>query len=159
MRRHLTPTLILAACAAWPGHALAQGRPDMRERTAAIAERYLQNWSADDGSAIGNVPYVYGPSIRFYGRNYSQAELSAEKRRAVRLWPVRNYRHRPGSMSVVCNEATARCAARSIIEYRVANPSTGRTARGSAKFDLGVSYAGPRPVILYEDGTRSRGRG
>lgn len=129
---------------------------EMGERTAAFAQRYLQNWSSNDESAVGNVPLVYGPMTRFYGRPYSQADLTAEKRRAVRLWPVRDYRIRPGSLAVTCDMARAVCAARSVIVYRVAHPAGGRSARGAARFDLEISFAGPRPLIVYEEGTRAR---
>lgn len=132
--------------------AQAQSRAEMEARSATIAERYLAVWSSSGELSVAGVPYVYGPRIKFYGRTLSQSALAAEKRRALRQWPVRSYVHRPGSMQVICNERTLRCAVRSIIDYQVSNPGTGRRARGAASFDLGVSYEGPRPVILYETG-------
>lgn len=132
--------------------ASAQGARDMEALAADIAQRYLATWSSSGELSIANVPYVYGPRVRFYGRSLSWAGLVEEKRRAVRRWPVRSYAHRPGSMEVICNEAQRRCAARSIIDYQVANPASGRRAAGAATFDLGISFAGPQPVILYENG-------
>lgn len=135
-----------------PMAARAQGLAEMEERSAIIAERYLAVWSSSDEASVAGVPYVYGPRVRFYGKTLDQRALAAEKRRAIREWPIRSYRHRPGTMRVLCNGAALRCAARSIIDYQVANPETGRQARGSATFDLGISFAGPKPVILYETG-------
>ncbi len=139
-------SLVFAAPAA------AQSLAEMERRSAVIADRYLAVWSSSDELSIDGVPYVYGPRVTFYGRSMDWRGLAAEKRRAVRRWPVRSYRHRPGSMNVICNGDTRRCAVRSIIDYRVANPGSGRRASGAATFDLGISFAGPKPVILYEGG-------
>jgi hypothetical protein len=138
--------------------AQAQSLSQMEPQAATVAERYLAVWSESGDASIAGVPYVYGPTVTFYGRTLTQRGLIEEKRRAVRRWPVRHYEHRPGTMRVICNEAARRCAARSIIDYAVSNPSTGKRARGSATFDLGISFAGPRPVILYETGGPLRGR-
>lgn len=133
--------------------------PEMKERTADIAIRYLQVWSSNDAAAVAGVPYVYGPRVRFYGRDYTQGMLMAEKRRAIQQWPIRNYVHRPGTLNVICNEETQKCAARSVIDFQVENPARGTFKRGSARFDLGVSFEGPRPRILYEGGSLNRRRG
>jgi hypothetical protein len=138
--------------------AAAQSLADMEQRSATIAERYLAVWSSSGELSIEGVPYVYGPRVRFYGREMDWRGLAAEKRRATRQWPVRSYHHRPGSMRVLCNADTRRCAVRSIIDYRVANPGRGRRAAGAASFDLGISFEGPKPVILYEGGGPLRRR-
>lgn len=156
------PALVAAVCAILAPSAWAQpdGRPsaaEMERRSANIAQRYLAVWSAAGDGAAGDVPYVYGPTIRFYGRIYTQAQLAAEKRRAVQLWPVRRYEHRPGTLKVTCNEAKLRCVSQSTVDYAVSNPRRQKSARGSTTLDLGISFAGPRPMILYESG-RIRGR-
>lgn len=143
---------VAVATALLGGPAAAQGLAEMEARSAAIAERYLAVWSSSGELSIGGVPYVYGPRVTFYGRPLDWNGLAAEKRRAVRRWPVRSYGHRPGSMRVICNGETRRCAVRSIIDYRVSNPGTGRRAAGAATFDLGIGFGGARRVILYEGG-------
>ncbi|MBV9078746.1 MAG: hypothetical protein JO048_14860 [Methylobacteriaceae bacterium] len=145
--------LILAGALA-SGGAVAQSLPEMERQTAAIAERYLAVWSSSAWASIEGVPYVYGPTVRFYGRPYTQRMLEDEKIRAVRRWPVRSYVHRPGTLAVTCNEDARRCVARSIMDYRVSNPARGTSARGTARFDLGVSFEGARPRILWEGGGR-----
>ena len=148
--------LMSAALASVSLPAAAQSVAEMQDRSAIIAERYLAVWSSSGALSIEGVPYVYGPRVRFYGRSLDWNGLQNEKQRAVRQWPVRSYHHRPGSMRVICNDGNRRCAVRSIIDYRVSNPSTGRRASGSATFDLGISFAGPKPVILYESGGKVR---
>lgn len=134
----------------------AVGPEQMKDRTAFIAKRYLQIWSSNNMSPVAGVPYMYGRTVLFYGKPYTQADLQAEKQRAISQWPVRHYAHRPGTMQVFCNVAAQKCAARSIIDFTVANPNRGTRKSGSAKFDLGVSFAGPHPVILYEGGSSNR---
>lgn len=151
--------LLVGPLAPAPGVAESE-RPSVREmeaRAAEIAQAYLAAWSRSPDGAVGDVPYVYGPNVRFYGRTMSHADLQRAKRGAVRQWPIRRYSHRPGTMRITCNARKLRCASQSIIDYHVSNPATGRVARGSTTLDLGISFAGPRPVILYESG-KVRGR-
>ncbi|MCJ2050749.1 hypothetical protein [Methylobacterium sp. J-070] len=147
-----------AVALAFPRAAEALGPEDMRTRTAFIADRYLQIWSSNNLSPVAEVPYMYGRTVTFYGKTYTRADLQAEKQRAIAQWPVRHYVHRPGTMRVLCNVEARKCAARSTIDFTVANPDRRTGKSGSAKFDLGVSFAGPRPVILYEGGSLNRRR-
>jgi hypothetical protein len=133
--------------------AQAIGLPEMKDRTATITIRYLQIWSSNDASPIAGVPYMYGPTVMFYGHRYTQADLIAEKRRAIHQWPIRQYAHRPGTLKISCNTLAQKCAARSTIDFTVRNPGRGTVKTGSAKFDLGVSFANRHPIILYEGGS------
>ncbi len=146
----------VAIMAVSPSYAVSP--QEMKERTAFIADRYLQIWSSSNVSPVAGVPYMYGRTVLFYGKPYTQADLQAEKQRAISQWPVRHYAHRPGTLRVICNTAARKCAARSTIDFTVANPKRGTRKSGSAKFDLGVSFAGPHPVILYEGGRLNRRR-
>ncbi|WP_336490055.1 hypothetical protein [Methylobacterium nigriterrae] len=145
----LVPVALMAASTS----AQALGLTEMKRRTALIAERYLQIWSSNNVSPVAGVPYMYGPTVTFYGQRYSQEQLMAEKRRAIQQWPSRRYVHRPGTMRVTCNAAAQKCAARSIIDFEVSNNRHGTAKQGSAKFDLGISFAEHHPRILYEGGS------
>lgn len=146
----------VAIVSASPSYAISP--QEMKDRTAFIADRYLQIWSSSNVSPLAGVPYMYGRTVLFYGKPYSQADLQAEKQRAISQWPVRHYVHRPSTLQVVCNAAARKCAARSTIDFSVSNPRRGTHKTGSAKFDLGVSFAGPHPVILYEGGSLNKRR-
>lgn len=150
--------LFCACLALGSSQALALSGAEMQRRTATIAERYLAIWSSNDGGAVADVPYMYGPTVQFYGHTYTQGQLADEKRAAIRQWPVRRYTIRPGTLRVICNVPQSRCAARSVIDFVAANPARGTRKAGSARFDLGVSYAGRQPRILYEGGSLGRRR-
>jgi hypothetical protein len=125
----------------------------MRERTAMFATRYLQVWSSDGTTSVASVPRLYEPTVAFYYQTYTHRELMAEKRRAIQRWPVRRYAHRPGTMRIACDLRQQRCMARSIIDFRVENTRQGTAKQGSAKFDLGITFAGQEPRIFYEGGS------
>ena len=148
--------VVVAASCLGAASALAQTESGMRTASAGIADAYLRLWSSDGSASVAAVPYVYGERVHFYGRDYSQAALMAEKRRAIARWPVREYRHRPGTMQITCRETVRKCIVRSIMDWRVANPSRQTASRGSSRFDLGISFAGTRPVILFEGGPKGR---
>jgi hypothetical protein len=68
--------LLCACLALGSSQALALSGAEMQQRTAFIAERYLAIWSSNDGGAVADVPYMYGPMVQFYGRSYTQARSS-----------------------------------------------------------------------------------
>jgi hypothetical protein len=146
-----SPICVLAALLASGTAAPAASR--MEERTASIATRYLQAWSFDGAASVQGVPRLYERRVAFYRQTYTHDQLIAEKRRAIQQWPVRRYVHRPGTMRIVCDVPQQKCTARSIIDFSVKNPGRGMAKNGSAKFDLGISFAGASPRIFYESGS------
>lgn len=149
---------VLALLSAAPA-ALAQPAP-ARENTAALmrqwaedtAYAYLEAWSSSGRAAANDVRDIYGPRVSFYGRFVDRSGLYAEKRRFARRWPVRRYEHRPGTMTVSCTVQNQACLVRSIIDWRAAAPARGAVSRGSSRFELGIGFAGPKPVVLFERG-------
>src|SRR3954466_4039755 len=94
--KRVWPVAVIISMFSVEAHALSTS--EMRDRTATIAERYLQIWSSNEAGPVAGVPYMYGPSVMFYGQRYTQLQLMAEKRRAIQQWPVRRYVHRPGTL-------------------------------------------------------------
>ncbi len=64
----ISPILIIGGLVAFGSSASAASLADMQERTAIIATRYLQVWSSNGPAAVAGVPYVYGPTVTFYGQ-------------------------------------------------------------------------------------------
>ncbi|WP_147029085.1 hypothetical protein [Methylobacterium oxalidis] len=151
MLKPASPLIFAAAIASAPS-AQALGLDEMRVRTAFFATHYLQIWSSDNAAPIVRVPDMYARTVTFYGRRYTQDQLIAEKRRAIQHWPSRRYVHRPGTMQVTCNMPAQRCVTRSIIDFEVSNSRRHAAKRGSAKFDLGISFAEQSPRIVHEGG-------
>ena len=155
----IRPALAAVALLSGAPAAFAQGGP-ARENSAGLmrqwaedtAYSYLEAWSSGGGAAVSEVRDIYGPRVSFYGRFVDRSGLYAEKRRFARRWPVRRYEHRPGTMTVSCTVQTQACLVRSIIDWRAAAPARGAVSRGSSRFELGIGFAGPKPVVLFERG-------
>ena len=130
--------------------AMASSEARLRSEAVAVAYSYLATWSS--GATQGRRPFGYGDTVMSFGRTSSPGELSEERLAAVRRWPIRTYSHRPGTLRVSCNVPALKCAVRSTVDYRLLDPVSRVSERGSARFDLGVGFGGPRPRILYEDG-------
>jgi hypothetical protein len=134
-----------------PSQAMALSEARMRSGAVEVAYRYLATWSSGP-AAQGRMPFVYGDTVQSFGRVSSPDALSDERQSVGRRWPVRSFTHRPGTLRVSCNVPALKCAVRSTVDYRVSDPASHLSERGSARFDLGVGFDGPRPRILYEDG-------
>jgi hypothetical protein len=145
---HKLSPILLAGFVLFGTTALASS--PLEERTAALATRYLQVWSVNGATSVRSVPTLYERATTFYGRTYTHHQLMAEKRRAIRRWPIRHYAHHPGTMRVRCDVPNRRCVAHSIIDFRVASPHRGALKHGSATFVLGINFARSNPRIFYE---------
>lgn len=137
----------------------AQDLAGMGDRSADLANSYLRLWSSSNEAALADVHEIYAPRVKFFGRGMDRRSLAAEKKRFVRRWPIRTYTHRPGTMRVQCNPTTRACVVKSIIDWEAAAPQRRTVSRGSSRFELGVDFSGPQPLVLYENGrVISRGR-
>ena len=157
-RRSLAATVALATSLAAGGAAAEEAdMARMHRRAEALAQRYLVGWSSGNAQALADVQALYGPRVNFYGKFIDQRSLFAQKRSFGQRWPIRRYAHRPGTMQVTCDAATRACLVKSIIDWRAASPARGAVSRGASTFELGLGFAGPRPVVLFERGNVLRG--
>lgn len=130
----------------------------MREWAEDVVYAYLDAWSSENKAALTGVDYFYATHVTFFGRRVGRAAVRDDKLRFARRWPVRHYDHRPGTMKIACDVDTKLCHVRSILDYRAESPHRGARAEGSAEFELGISFAGARPVVVYETGRVLRTR-
>lgn len=146
------------------GAASAEIDSGLAHRSADLTRSYLHTWSADTRAAIADVPRLYAPRVRFYGRYLTRDALIREKAKFVRRWPTRHYAIRPGTMRVSCEAQSQRCVVRSVIDWRAESAARKAFSRGSSTFEQGVEFAASRPFIFRESGAvihqrRPRGRG
>jgi len=118
------------------------------EASRALASLYLDAWSSNGESGLRAIQDVTGPRVNYFGHSIDRSEVMATKRRFAERWPVRSYRHRPGSMKVRCEGET--CVVRSIVDWEAASPSRKARSRGSLRFELGIDVSGPRPLVEAE---------
>src|SRR3712207_2159899 len=100
MHRLRSALTVLVLSCALASNAVAQSREahpmaSMQQRSAELARSYLQTWSSNARAALDQVPLLYAPRIRFYGRVLDRNRLMREKAAFLQRWPVRHYAHRP----------------------------------------------------------------
>jgi len=124
----------------------------MQQRSAALAHSYLQTWSSNARAALEQVPKLYAPRVRFYGRVLDRNGLMREKATFLQRWPVRRYAHRPGTMQVSCDAGSQRCLVRSVIDWHAESPARRVVSRGASRFEQGIDLSGSHPVVFLESG-------
>lgn len=102
------------------------------------AASYFATGSQNDPDQIAG---LYAPSVIYYGKRQSVANIMADKLRYLKRWPVRTYQMEPNSVSSDCDN-DGNCAVTGIVNWTAASPAQGRYAAGTAKFDL--EFAGGR---------------
>ena len=125
----------------------------MEQRSAQFAGSYLQVWSSSSRAAVAAVPRLYAPRVLFYGRVLGRRGLMREKARFVQRWPVRHYAHRPGTMRVSCDAHASKCMVRSVVDWRAESPARRAASQGSSRFEQGLDFSAPRPVVFREGGS------
>ena len=130
--------------------ARGEGAPEAERAARRLAIDYLDFWSGPNAVTLDATPDFYGSRVEFHGRVLSARALFEEKRRFVQRWPVRSYTPRLGTMAVQCETAAQICTVRTAFDFAAENPDRGRRSSGTANLELGISVAGPRPVIVAE---------
>ena len=157
MHRLLSTMAVLAltcatAPANWAQAGETQATTRLQQRSADLARSYLQTWSSNARVALDQVPRLYAPRVRFYGRVLDRNRLLREKAAFVQRWPVRHYAHRPGTVQINCDAGSRRCLVRSVIDWRAESPARRAVSRGASRFEQGIDLSGSRPVVFLESG-------
>jgi hypothetical protein len=136
-----------------------------------IAELF-ESWSAPNEEALLRLKTFYLDDIEFYGKRRGFDEILKEKRQFVERWPQRDYRVRPGTVEVLCDEFVPDkfCSVSVVVDWRVTNPATNASRQGASRYDFDLSvwnmhygYGGDRrdfdpgigfpPRIMRENGS------
>ena len=156
----LRSTVIFAAMVALgcasspPGFAQSRltGAATLQQRSAELSQSYLRTWSVSGRRAVAEVPRLYSPKVRFYGRMVDHRTLAREKRAFIRRWPIRSYAHRPGTIRVSCDGQASRCLLRSVVDWRTASPARRAISQGSSRFEQGIAFSASRTAVFLEGG-------
>ena len=134
----------------------AQSSPEpaatLQRRSAELSRSYLRTWSANGSAAVAEVPRLYAPKVRFYGRIVDRRALAREKQAFIRRWPIRSYAHRPGTIRVACELSASQCTVRSVIDWKAASPGRRAVAQGTSRFEQGIAFSTSRAAVFLESG-------
>jgi hypothetical protein len=127
---------------------LHHGKSTPEEESRALANGYLASWSSDNETAFRDMRGLFGSRVNYFGRSLDREAVFTTKRRFAERWPVRSYRHRPGTMRVRCDGEE--CWVRSIVDWEAASQSRKARARGAIRFELAIDFSGAQPVVRAE---------
>ena len=134
--------------------ARSQGRERQAGAAPSVAQQlaidYLGYWSAPNAVTLRATPDFYAPRVLFHGRVMSARALAEEKRRFIQRWPQRYYSPRLETMRTNCDPGREVCTVRTAFDFTALNPAQGARSRGTANLELGVSFVGGRPAIVFE---------
>lgn len=136
--------LAAAALLAVEGAALAQAGPVPGDEGAIGA--YLAMWSHNADVTAAAVERFYAPTVTYYGRRFTRAQVLADKLRYIKAWPVRHYAEVPGSIQARCNGDRSLCRVSAIMTWRrIARDARVSTGRARIGFDF-VPVEGGRKI-------------
>ena len=96
--------------------ALAQNGPVPGDEGAI--QSYLTMWSHNADITAAAVGRFYAPTVVYYGKRLSRAQVLADKLRYIQAWPMRRYAEVPGSIEASCNPDRSRCRVSVIMAWR-----------------------------------------
>jgi hypothetical protein len=130
--------------------ATAAGALDTRAR--AFIEDYMRRSAGDVSEALGYARRLFVGEVGYYGKHLDAEQVLADKRRYFQRWPQRQYRLKPETLRVACDETRATCRIAGELEFRAADPATARVSSGTASYDLRVVFTAAGPRIIEENG-------
>jgi len=110
----------------------------------------IRYWSQNTPDVTAGVNAFYADRITFYGKDWSQQQVMADKAGFIERWPVRAYDIDEDSTTVVCDAGT--CAIEAKIVFFTYSQARAATARGLAQFSYIVDISGD-PLITSETST------
>lgn len=107
--------------------------------TDARMDAYFAIWSNNASVTREAVDALYARQVDYYGRSMSRANVYHNKQYLIRLWPDREYRVEPGSVSKTCDAAADRCQVTAILDWKAANSVRAVGTQGATTLVLGLS--------------------
>jgi hypothetical protein len=111
---------------------------------------YLNLWSAPNRVALATVKSYYGPTVTYHGRTRTIESVLAEKQRFAARWPERNYRHRPETTRIWCDDGTSQCTIWALFDFSATDTRRNRRSRGIGEHEIVVHLSQEGPIITSE---------
>ena len=148
MRRGLrSVTFAMAAVFIATAASAQMGDGGSKADAERAVQAYLAVWSSEGRFDHNAVARFYAPSVLYYGKRFSRAQVFSDKLAYVRAWPVRHYAEVPGSLVARCNADAPRCAQVEVTMRWRRVSADGRISTGRARlgFDF-VPVEGGRKI-------------
>jgi hypothetical protein len=119
-------------------------------RATALVQSLAARWSEPNTETMRALEDLYVDKVFYHGKLTSRQAILAEKHHFAELWPQRNYRIRPHSVSATCNPTSEMCRVQGIMERDLANPVTDTKSHDVTSFDYSVAISGESLKIAAE---------
>ena len=107
------------------------------QRTREFIDSLFVAWSAPSLNVAGAFGSLYADQVKYYGKDFSRADVIADKQRFIERWPQRKYALTPGTLTVQCDGGLT-CTALGYADWETFNPITTAHARGTAQYQYSL---------------------
>ncbi|MEB3043786.1 hypothetical protein [Rhizobium mulingense] len=106
---------------------------DLTTEAVDFVNRYNDEWSKDNASALDFIKSIYADQVSFFGTSVDKDVLLKDKATFAQRWPQRIYSVKPGSVTASC---AGKCEMSGIVEWFAGNRDTSKTSSGMAEFSF-----------------------
>lgn len=119
------------------------------ELAKAFVLGVIASGSLKGGELVSMAEQVYAETVIFYGKTLTRPEVLADKTQYAKRWPLRWSSARP--TTIVTNCGPMHCRVTGVYDWRVSDPKSRKSLKGSATFDYEVEM-GAAMRITSENG-------
>lgn len=124
---------------------VAPDTSEMEARALNFVRLNIRYWSQNAPNVSAGVRAFYGDRITFYGKDWSQEQVMADKAEFIARWPVRAYDIDEDTTEVICIEDT--CSIEAKIVFFAHSQARAATSRGLAQFSYILDLSGDPRII------------
>ena len=119
----------------------------MQTRAMNFVRLNIRYWSQNRPNVAAGMRAFYADEILFYGKDWTQAQVLADKAAFIERWPVRAYDIDENQTTIICEDGF--CDINAEVVFFTHSPARGDTSRGLALFSYSIDMEG-EPAIIYE---------
>ncbi|MBL1435340.1 MAG: caspase family protein [Rhodobacteraceae bacterium] len=119
----------------------------MQTRAMNFVRLNIRYWSQNRPNVAAGMRAFYADEILFYGKDWTQAQVLADKAGFIERWPVRAYDIDEDKTTITCTDGF--CDIDAEVVFFAHSPARGDTSRGLALFSYSIDMNGEL-AIIYE---------
>lgn len=136
-----------------PGTGPEQGL-QLQRRTGEFLDAWYRGVSGASNDLIAMATAYYADQVIYFGKSTSRDEVLAQVRRFAERWPDRQYKAKPDSINVKCDEPSLTCIATGLMEFDARSVARSDRSAGLASFEFALKFptSAATPAITREGG-------
>lgn len=132
----------------------------LRQRANEFVDALYGAISGPNNVAVASASRNYADQVAYFGKTLAREEVVAEVQRFIDRWPSRQYRARPDSIDVQCDEPSLTCTAKGVLDFDAKSLARNERSVGTASFEYSLKFdsSSSGTKITYENGAVSERR-